>query len=83
MIAIIVSVLLVTGIVTACTTTDALGNRVNEQIYISYSTSIFMEIEKADVSVGISPDNKVYIRYYDNDLHAYEIKQSNDELVLK
>jgi len=57
--------------------------RVDKQYIVSNSANISIDMEVGDVSIGISPDNNVYITYYEYDTVKYDVIQNNNEIVLK
>lgn len=77
---------IVLGFMVCGTTTlsaSAQKERIDEQFSILEGSSIYIDLSVVDADIGVSPDDTVYISYYNIEDIEYEIEQYDDELTVK
>lgn len=77
---------IVLGFMFCCTATlsaSAQKERIDEQLSILEGSSIYIDLSVVDADIEVSPDDTVYISYYNTEDIEYEIEQYDDELTLK
>ena len=67
----------------SCGTSLGEPTRIDKEFNILNNANISIDIQVADISIELSPDEKIYITYYEYDIVKYKIDESYTKFILK